>query len=83
MPAASRVTSGDRDRFLAIYAFLRKALLRVSDARPFRGPSHFEEGDYCYLNSSDGEISEFHGTEQVCLQGTQVYALRYGGGNVR
>ena len=73
----------DRDRFLAIYAFLRKALLRISEELPFRGPSQFDEGDYRYVNTSDGKIAEFHGAEQIFLQGTRVYALRYGGGMVR
>jgi hypothetical protein len=73
----------DRDKFLAIYAFLRKALLRIGPEQPFRGPSHFEEGDLRYLNTPDGDISKFHGTEQIYLRGTQVYALRYSGGRVR
>jgi uncharacterized protein DUF5680 len=73
----------DRGRFLAIYAFLRQGLLRVGEGRPFRGPSQFEQGDFRYTNTSDGDISEFHGTEQIHHGATRVYDLRYSGGIIR
>jgi hypothetical protein len=73
----------DRGRFLAIYAFLRQALLGIGEARPFRGPAQFEQGDFRYINSSEGDISEFHGTEQIFHGATRVYELRYGGGVIR
>jgi hypothetical protein len=73
----------DRGRFLAIYAFLRQALLGVSEARPFRGPAQFEQGDFRYINSPEGDIAEFHGTEQIHHGATRVYELRYSGGVIR
>jgi hypothetical protein len=73
----------DRGRYLAIYAFLRQALLGVGEARPFRGPSQFEQGDFRYMNSSEGDMSEFRGTEHIDHGATRVYALRYGGGILR
>jgi len=73
----------DREKIRAIYAFLRKALLRVDEERPFRGPSHFEEGSHRYTDSSEGDISEFHGVEQVYLEGARVYRLDYCGGIIR
>lgn len=73
----------DRDTFLAVYAFLRKALLGIREDRPFRGPSLFEEGDYRYVNTPDGQLSEFHGNERIYLRDTAVYGLRYNGGIVR
>ena len=73
----------DRGRFRAIYAFLRQGLLGVGEARPFRGPSQFEQGDFRYINTSEGEISEFHGTEQIFHGATGVYGLRYSGGIIR
>ena len=79
--ASSGVT--DREEFLAIYAFLRKALLAVRDDSPFRGPSQFDDGDFRYLNTSQGEVTEFHGEEQVSRAGMKVYGLRYQGGIVR
>ena len=72
-----------RDKFLATYAFLRKALLCISEDRPFRGPSHFEQGSYRYVNTSEGGLSEFHGTEQIYLDAKPVYGLRYSGGIIR
>jgi hypothetical protein len=73
----------DRDKFLAVYAFLRKALLGIREDRPFRGPSQFEEGSYRYVNISEGEIAEFYGSERIYFQGTPVYSLRYSGGIIR
>jgi hypothetical protein len=74
---------GDRDTFLAIYAFLRRALLAVSEERPFRGPPRFDGGIFRYENISEGSISDFHGTERIHQAGKQVYGLRYNGGTLR
>jgi hypothetical protein len=73
----------DRDKCLGVYAFLRKALLCIGEDRPFRGPSHFEQGSYRYANVSEGELFEFHGAERIYLEGMPVYGLRYGGGIIR
>jgi hypothetical protein len=66
----------DRDMLLGVYAFLRKALLCIGEDLPFRGPSHFEQGNYRYANTSEGELSEFHGAERIYLDGMPVYGLR-------
>lgn len=44
MSYAGGVSSGitDREKFLGVYAFLRKALLCIGEDRPFRGPSQFD-----------------------------------------
>ena len=73
----------DRGKFLAIYAFLRQGLLAIGEARPFRGPAQFEEDNFRYMNSSEGDISEFHGAEHIYQEGTRVYGLRYSGGIIR
>jgi hypothetical protein len=73
----------DRDKFLGVYAFLRKALLGIAEDRPFRGPSRFEQGSFRYVNTAEGELSEFHGTERIYLDGMPVYGLRYSGGIIR
>jgi hypothetical protein len=73
----------DRASFLAIYAFLRQGLLAISEKQPFRGPPQFEEGNFRYENISEGDISDFHGTEHVYQAGKRVYSLRYNGGTVR
>jgi hypothetical protein len=73
----------DRADVLAAYAFLRKALLAVDAARPFRGPAEFAEGDFRYLSTVNGEIADFNGEEQILRAGSRVYALRYQGGLLR
>jgi hypothetical protein len=73
----------DRDKFLGVYAFLRKALLGIGEDQPFRGPSHFEQGSYRYVNTPEGGLLEFHGSERIYLDGMPVYGLRYSGGIIR
>ena len=73
----------DRREFLAVYAFLRQALLAIRDDRPFRGPPQFENESFRYLNTSSGDVVEFHGEEQISRAGVKVYGLRYQGGIVR
>jgi hypothetical protein len=73
----------DRSEFLAIYAFLRQALLAIRDDRPFRGPPQFEDDSFRYVNVSSGDVAEFHGEEQILRGGLKVYGLRYGGGLLR
>ena len=85
MSYAGGVSSGitDRDEFLAIYAFLRKALLAIREDGPFRGPAQLEDGNFRYVNISQGDVAEFHGEEQVFRAGMKVYGLRYNGGLIR
>jgi len=73
----------DREEFLAIYAFLRKALLAIRDDHPFRGPAQFEDGSFRYLNVSQGDVAEFHGEEQIYREGMKVHGLHYSGGIIR
>jgi hypothetical protein len=73
----------DRHEFLAVYAFLRQALLAISDDRPFRGPLQFENEGFRYVSTSSGDVAEFHGEEQISRAGVKVYGLRYQGGIVR
>jgi hypothetical protein len=73
----------DRNEFLAIYAFLRQALLATGEDRPFRGPPQFEDESFRYNNVSSGDVAEFHGEEQILRGGLKVYGLRYGGGLLR
>ena len=73
----------DRNEFLSIYAFLRQALLAIRDDYPFRGPPLFENEGFRYVNTSSGDVAEFHGEEQIYRAGIKVYGLRYGGGLLR
>ena len=72
-----------RDEVLFTYGFLRKALLRVSADRPFRGPAQLDEGRYRYVNTSEGTFAAFRGTEEILREGKRVYALHYSGGFLR
>lgn len=85
MSYAGGIASEIRDRadVMAIYAFLRQALLRVSAGRPFRGPQMFEAGDFRYEDGGEGDIAAFRGTEHIRRAGTPVYRLDYCGGIVR
>src|SRR5262249_23614064 len=69
-----------REEILGVYGFLRKALLGVGSDSPFRGPQRFEEGVYCYVNTWEGGLSAFRGSEEILREGKQVYALHYSGG---
>lgn len=65
-----------------VYRFLRKAMSHVNTKRPFRGPSHFEEGEFEYFDKSEGTIDKFRGTEKILYKGEEVYKLEYHGGRV-
>jgi hypothetical protein len=73
----------DREDVLMIYAFLRQALLAIRDDRPFRGPPQFENDSFRYVNTSSGDVAEFHGEEQIHRGGIKVYGLRCSGGLLR
>ena len=79
--ASANIT--ERDQLLAIYAFLRQALLAVPEDRPFRGPARFERNNFHYANDCDGDVRDFHGAEHVFLKDVLVYRLHYNGGLIR
>jgi len=64
------------------YEFLRKAMRAVSEDLPFRGPKHFNEGDYEYVNEVEGGIDFFHGVERIFLKGAQVHICHYHGAKI-
>ncbi|PDT91328.1 hypothetical protein CO669_04750 [Bradyrhizobium sp. Y36] len=80
----ARAEITDRDTFLAIYQFLRQALLAVSIEEPYRGPRRFEQAGMLYRNEVDGALDRFHGVETIARRdGAPLYELRYGGGLLR
>ncbi|MDH6258370.1 DUF5680 domain-containing protein [Bradyrhizobium sp. BR13661] len=80
----ARAEIADRDGFLAIYKFLRQALLAVRVEEPFRGPRLFEQADMIYRNDVEGGLDRFHGVETISRQnGAVLYELRYSGGLLR
>lgn len=64
------------------FTFLKKALKMVEATRPFRGPENFCERDWEYKDSSEGDITDFKGTEQILYQGTEIFKQHYCGGLV-
>ncbi len=62
-----------------VFAFLRTALLQVSDASPYRGPADIEDGDYRYHHDQQGSFNAFWGEETVTQLGHLVYRLHYSG----
>jgi hypothetical protein len=80
----ARAEIADRHTFLAIYKFLRRALLGVSVEEPFRGPRLFEQADMIYSNEAEGGLDRFHGIETIARHdGATLYELRYSGGLLR
>src|SRR3954462_15255535 len=74
----------DRDIFLAIYKFLRQALLAVSVEYPFRGPNLIAQVGMIYGNEVQGALDPFHGVETIARRdGVPLYAVRYSGGLLR
>jgi hypothetical protein len=74
----------DRDTFLAIYKFLRQALLAVRAEEPYRGPRLFEQADMVYRNEVEGSLDRFHGIETIARRdGVPLHELRYSGGLLR
>ncbi|MEI6575123.1 MAG: DUF5680 domain-containing protein [Bacteroidota bacterium] len=64
------------------FAFLRKALENIDKDFPVRGPDHYLEGEFVYLNTYYGNIFDFVGNENITLSGELVYLKKYIGGAV-
>ena len=64
-----------------LYGFLREALMQeYSDIIPVRGPKNYQNNDWEYNNSADGELNRFTGTEEIYRAGVLVYKCHYHGG---
>ena len=60
--------------------FLKEALLRVPEDKPFRGPETYSNGDYTYHCETEGTFEWFHGKETICYKGSQIYECIFHGG---
>lgn len=65
-----------------LYGFLQKALSRVPDEAPYRGPMLFEEGKFRYTNAWEGTLERFSGIEMIYENDQKVYETKYVGGLV-
>jgi len=63
--------------------FLKEALLRVPEERPYRGPAVYTEEDYTYRCSVTGTPEWFQGSEQILYRGEPVYDCVFHGGTVK
>ena len=66
-----------------IYTFLREALKKVSEEKPFRGPKKYERRPFKYVNNVEGDVSKFNGTEKIFYKDKEIYKLLYHGGCIR
>jgi hypothetical protein len=73
----SPLTTGD------LYRFLRAALQRVQEDRPYRGPRQCSDAPLTYSDDSQGDMGCFRGTETITFGGQAVYHLQYSGGLLR
>lgn len=65
-----------------VYGFLKQALMRVSEAEPFRGPTEFIAGNYRYSSESLGEPISFSGIEAIYFKNKKIYELYFHGGTL-
>lgn len=66
-----------------VYNFLRSALMQEYDGIiPVRGPREYKDGESIYLNSADGGLERFSGTEEIMFKGKKVYTCWYHGGSI-
>ena len=68
-------TLGDlSDKFIdETFEFLKKALRGFTNEIPFRGLDGFEEGDFRYSFTFEGDYSYFTGRESVFHKGKEVF----------
>lgn len=71
---------GNSDLDKETYPFLKKALLAMDPAKPFRGPEKFEEGEFKYVSTVTGNTKDFTGNEKIYKNGTLVFEQNFIGG---
>jgi hypothetical protein len=65
-----------------IYQFLREALRKIPENKPFRGPNRFKGDNFEYFNKVKGTVEKLEGEEKILYKGKLVYRLIYYGGMV-
>lgn len=76
------IPNANRDTCGPIYDFLQLALRLVDTKSIYRGPTHFESGNYIYSNEHEGTLDCFCGKEIIFMDGKKVYELKYDGGRL-
>lgn len=62
------------------FGILKKALMAINAANPYRGPENLKDGDWEYVMQVDGDITNFRGHEEVVYKGEMVFAQDFIGG---
>ena len=63
--------------------FLKAALRAADHKMPYRGPEYFEDGEYIYKCSVNGDFTWFQGYEEIYWQDKKVYECYFHGGVTR
>ncbi len=63
--------------------FLKDALRHADTKMPYRGPEHYEDGEFLYRCSVNGEFSWFQGYEEIFFRDKKVYECYFHGGTTR
>lgn len=63
--------------------FLKEALLLRPEDTPFRGPEIYQNGNYIYHKTSEGDFEWFQGKEEVFWGVLKVYECFFHGGLVK
>ena len=66
-----------------IYDFLKEALKKVTEDKPFRGPDNFRKDDFEYINKPEGIVKQFSGQENILYKGELVHKVNYHGGLIK
>lgn len=62
--------------------FLQKALRKMPEELPVRGPKKLKENGFIYTNKWKGSLTKFIGKESINFKGKEVYEATYRGGLV-
>lgn len=60
--------------------FLKTALRKADRKMPYRGPEYFEDGEYIYNCSVNGDFAWFQGYEEIFWKDNKVYECYFHGG---
>ena len=71
---------GNKEFAKKTFIFLKKVLGKVETKKPFRGPKIFSDSGFLYKNYSQGDISDFKGTEHIFYKRKEVFRQNYIGG---
>lgn len=62
--------------------FLKDALRHADKKMPYRGPEHYQDGEYTYKCSVGGDFTWFQGYEEIYFHDRKVYECYFHGGLV-